>query len=172
MKRIECSFILLVFVLVAFRPDARIPWRADSRLKWSDFKGSPPAGATNAAITSYHINMNMGYDSRKGFRYQVDCSFDQNRSWGKVRTDDVLRHEQGHFDIGEIYARKLRRRLSQFTYNPRTANRELTRIYDSITLACSKFQDVYDEETDFSRNAAQQKKWIGRIKGMIDSLPY
>ncbi len=41
--------------------------------------------------------------------------FDRQRSWVKneAKLDYVLRHEQGHFDIFEVYTRKIRKALSE-----------------------------------------------------------
>jgi hypothetical protein len=36
--------------------------------------------------------------------YEITCSFSKDKSWGLLKTPYILAHEQGHFDITEIYA--------------------------------------------------------------------
>jgi hypothetical protein len=164
------SLLTIIFCLSCVSPPGdMIPWQQEYRVVWSDFKGAVPAGAGNAALTSYHTTLNIGYSSEKGFSYTVRCEFDRNRSWVRVKTAEVLEHERGHFDIGEVYARKLRERLSRFNYRAGSGN-ALNRVYDSVMKACGKVQQLYDDETDYSRDRSGQQRWNARIPLMLDSL--
>ena len=70
-------------------------------------KQSTDSNSPNAALTGTNIKFDFSYSSETGFKYHITCQFDKNSSWGRVKTDYILSHEQGHFDIAEIYTRKL-----------------------------------------------------------------
>jgi hypothetical protein len=164
---------LLLSLLCCFTflsPPDMLVWRKDYRVLWSDFKAPVPARAANAALTSYNTTLKIDYTSETGFTYEIRCEFDRNRSWVRVRNDEVLAHERGHFDIGEIFARKLRARLSYFQYRPGRSSAALNLVYDSVMKACGNMQELYDAETDFSRNRSGQQQWDTRIPRMLDSL--
>ena len=46
------------------------------------------------------------------------------------KTDYILKHEQGHFDIAEIFARKLNKKMSEYKFNKTTYKTDLKNIYD------------------------------------------
>ncbi len=94
-----------------------IPWSEARKLSWSDFKARPDAASANAAMTNSIINIEFNFDDTS-LDYTISCRFDKNRSWVKVRTVSVLEHEQGHFDIAEIYARVLAKEMKQYRFNP------------------------------------------------------
>src|SRR5262245_56433743 len=83
-----------------------IEWSSIKRLTWDDYLARPSSSSDAAAITStalgleYHVRNNI-------LTYKITCRFSKTRSWGKYKSDYILQHEQGHFDITEIYARKL-----------------------------------------------------------------
>lgn len=147
-----------------------IPWSTSRKLTWPDFKSRPDNNSVNAALTSSKIIFNYGYGSEKGFTYTIACVFDKNSSWGKIKTDYILSHEQGHFDIAEIYARKLNKALKAYTFNASTVTREVPAIYQQLMKEESAYQNQYDDETNFSRNKEQQAVWLEKIQHQLDGL--
>jgi|ADGO01.1.fsa_nt_gi hypothetical protein len=83
-----------------------IDWSASRKLTWDDFKGPVDPESKNAALTTSSINIEFGYDGT-GLEYSIKCTFNKERSWVRIRNAEVLAHEQGHFDLAEIHARKL-----------------------------------------------------------------
>jgi predicted secreted Zn-dependent protease len=83
----------------------------------------------------------------------------------------VLRHEQKHFDIVELYARKLRKLINANNYSSAI---ELTIKSDSLYAIIDKemdvYQDKYDDETDGSMNGEQQRAWEKKITNEISEL--
>ena len=94
----------------------------------------------------------------------VGCEFFPEKSWYRPELCDsiILSHEQLHFDIAELHARKLRKKLAetQFTENIREEIRE---IYDDMLKRLYIFQNRYDRETNFSRNLQKQLFWNQEI---------
>jgi predicted secreted Zn-dependent protease len=89
------------------------------------------------------------------------------------KTAHVLKHEQGHFDIAEIFARKLFRQMTEYRYNNRTYKEDLTAIYDNIVAEKAKMQGDYDRETNHSLNRYKQNEWLKKIEALLeDNKPW
>ncbi|MEP6748768.1 MAG: DUF922 domain-containing protein [Bacteroidota bacterium] len=153
-----------------FNDGKEIPWNASRKLAWSDFKSRPDNNSSNAALTSSKIIFNYGYGSEKGFNYTISCVFDKTSSWGKVKTDYILSHEQGHFDIAEIYARKLNKAMKEYSFNASTVTKEVPALYQKIMQDESEHQKQYDSETNYSRDKEQQAIWLEKIQRDLDRL--
>ena len=88
-----------------------IKWNEDRKLTWDDFKAAPLKMGSTAAMTTTHLGFSYSVANGK-ITYKIDCQFEKNKSWGLVKNDWILKHEQGHFDIAEIFARKLNKSLT------------------------------------------------------------
>ena len=146
-----------------------IEWSPDRKLTWKDFKAMPDKNSTNAALTSSSINIEFGY-SNSALKYNIKCRFDQNLSWGRIKNDYILSHEQGHFDIAEIHARKLNKLLKAYKFNNRTISKDVNKIYDTVMKEHHAFQSQYDLETNYSRDPAQQNVWKDKIEEKLQDL--
>jgi Bacterial protein of unknown function (DUF922) len=164
----------LVFSILLFtgphKEGNSIQWEASRRLAWDDFKSVPDNNSSNAALTSSTLSFKYNYDAEKGFSYSIACLFEKNSSWGKVKTDYILSHEQGHFDIAEICARKLNKTVSAYSFNPATARKEVPDMYQQIMKDLAAMQNQYDSETDFSRDKEEQAAWKIKIKNELEQL--
>jgi Bacterial protein of unknown function (DUF922) len=149
--------------------DDILPWSDSRRLTWDDFKASPDNNSSNAALTSSGIEFKYGYSNKK-FTYTITCLFEKNKSWGKVKTDYILAHEQGHFDISEIHARKLNRVLKAYSFNTATAAKDIGMLYENLMKEQTDMQNLYDHETNYSRNKEQQVAWLKKIRKELDHL--
>ncbi|MEO5591750.1 MAG: DUF922 domain-containing protein [Chitinophagaceae bacterium] len=169
-KLIASVFLSASFFFTTQNDDTGLPWTASRRLTWDDFKSRPDNNSANAALTSSKITFKYNYDSDKRFNYTIGCVFEKNTSWGRVKTDYILSHEQGHFDIAEIYARKLNKIIKAYKFNAATAQKEVPAIYQKIMNDLSAMQNQYDDETDFSRDKEQQAAWSEKINRELYKL--
>jgi hypothetical protein len=167
MRNAVLSFLILLITIT--QTGNLIPWNAARKLTWDDFKGNPDAHSSNAALTSSNINIEFGYND-KGFQYHIKCSFDKNRSWVRIRNNEVLAHEQGHFDIAEVYARKLNKVMKAYHFNAKTAPTDLNQLYTDVMKEHRQAQARYDQETDYSRNRPHQEEWLKKIAGELKEL--
>jgi predicted secreted Zn-dependent protease len=151
------------------RKDSLIDWTSTRKLNWEDFKGQPDGSSVNAALTSTNINIDYTFNSQ-GFKYKIRCQFDPSKSWGRIRNDYILSHEQAHFDIAEIHARLLHKALKDYKFNSRTANKDIGEIYQKLMNDHHKMQEAYDEETNYSRNETRQRAWQNRIAEILSAL--
>lgn len=163
------KILLLILPLLAFShsDENLIEWSASRKLKWEDFKGTPNPTSTNAALTNSSITVEFGYN-QKGLTHSIKCRFNKSLSWGRIKNDYILKHEQGHFDIAEIHARLLHKSLKNYEFNAATVSNDVNRIYQDIINRHVDTQKQYDLQTNHSIDSASQRIWDTRIEKMLD----
>lgn len=153
------------------RGDSTIFWSATRPLTWNDFKGKPQSSGPNGAMT--YSGMEFSFENRADSIYfSITTTFNPNVSWvnSKVATDYMLRHEQLHFNITELYSRKLRSALKKM--KPGLPNPEVTakKLYHRFSKECFQVQRLYDKESDHSRNENKQRSWDKKIANELFQL--
>lgn len=148
-----------------------ILWSPEKRLTWTDFKGKIPPAAVPAATTasgiSYSYTANLIYHEVE-LDFEVNAYFYPNESWYKPKVCDeiTLSHEQLHFDIAELFARKMRNKLERTSFSD-NVKEEIRKIYQETLKDLQEYQDLYDWETDFSRNRGKQLEWNDKIANAL-----
>lgn len=169
LKKIVVVCLLIVPLVARTQEEQFIEWSPAKKLTWGDYLASPSSLSDAAAITStalgieYHLRNNT-------LTYKISCRFSKTRSWGKDKTSYILQHEQGHFDITEIFARKLAKEIKQYKFNPRTYQEDLSKLYKKIMEDKEQYQNKYDAETDYSRNREKQTEWLKKIEEELEEL--
>lgn len=173
-KGIIAICLLLGFVLSAQEKEEGIPWQSKQNLNWSDFKGKIPkdaaAAATTASGITYTYSANIWYHEVK-VTMDITAFFYPNQSWYRPElvNDRVLQHEQLHFNITELYARKMRLTVERTSFTE-NVKEEIQKIYKDTLKEMRDLQDRYDWETSFSRNADAQQRWNKRISEALERL--
>lgn len=177
--------LLPIYITFSFKPkenifsptiklkDEVIPWRADVNLTWPDFKGKPDRSSPYKAMTFSSISSNLLVFSEKELKIEVSCHFIKNKSWKKAETDELLKHEQVHFDIAELAARKMRQRLSLLKLkdlNQDNIQARLNKIFNTSTKEQQQMNKKYDSETNHSINTKEQKEWELKIQNELEKL--
>lgn len=169
-KTILFSFLICLFIKPL--PPERIVWEEDRALIWADFKGNPDyllsfVATTNSGMShSYSINSNGFLDKSSS---TVLAHFYPTFSWYKPAdtTAAILRHEQSHFDITEMYARKLRKRIEDYNFTS-NAKEEIKYLYRLTEEERRETQRLFDQETDHSRIQKEERQWEERIKDSLE----
>ena len=143
-----------------------IHWSEDRKLTWSDYLGTAKTGSDVAASTATYLGIEYNFNN-KGFGYKITCSFSKNKSWGLHKTDYILAHEQGHFDIAEIFARKLHKEMTEYRFDKDSFKDDLKNIYLKITADKEEMQNTYDRETNHSIIKEKQAEWLKKIDQML-----
>ena len=156
------NVLILPLIISILVDDDYIKWQETRKLTWDDFKAEPIKMGNTAAMTTTKLGFSYNIANGK-VTYNIDCRFDKNRSWGLVKNDWILKHEQGHFDISEIFARRLNKAVNEYQFSRTSFQKDLDNIYKSIVDEKEKFQQLYDNETDYSRNKDKQEEWFERI---------
>lgn len=142
-----------------------------SKLAWSDFRGKPDMDSSFHASVNTGITYQWSYGKDKGeieLNYQVDSFCYPSLSWVKrgQMSLALLSHEQLHFDISELHARIMRKRLKEYSAG-KNIRRDLNKMYKLVERMRINMQERYDEETDHSRNKEAQKKWERKVETLM-----
>lgn len=149
-----------------------ILWQEEKPLIWDNFEGKPEPRFA-AASTAYDILKSLSAEKGNTATVTIEAVFFKKTSWKKKNwiNDEVLSHEQKHFDIVELYARKLRKMISEAKFKDyKQLVSKLDELYYINDKAMDKYQDKYDDETDGSMNGDQQRAWEKKIMAEIDAL--
>jgi hypothetical protein len=146
----------------------------DAGLLFEKDVDSPAASVLAISPALYAINDSTYY-------YNIVALFSKYESWMIIRSADILQHEQIHFDIFELHARKLRKSWLELvkSCHERGAiyevGNELAPIYDQLYLQLYSMQLELDRETAelTGQNAPLiqlNAKWEKAIKAELDEL--
>lgn len=168
---LSCIFIFFLVSFIYIQNDEKIYWNIKRKLTWNDFKGSPNYTAEDKAITncSFQSSFLIKNDSVKII---IKSYMNTTKSWVKngYKIDYLLNHEQLHFDIAEIYARKFRQKVSTEELNKSILNAHLNKISSEYLRQLKEYQNLYDNETNHSTNNEKQAEWSVLIENQLKSL--
>jgi len=142
--------------------DKRFSWSQNKRLSWEDFKGPVDAVADeSAAATCCSIGFKVNNSAEGQPELAVYNTFYKDKSWVRedAHIESILAHEQGHFDLCELYTRKLRMRFGSVDLAAPSAKEELMRIYSELNNEYEVCQQAYERETAHGTKLADQKRW-------------
>ena len=94
----------------------------------------------------------------------------RDNSWvvASQKSDTLLAHEQGHFDITGLVARDLVKALGALRVSTTDElQREVSRLFETYDAWAKSLSKQYDDETNNSRNAKIQAEWEARIRTSI-----
>ncbi len=152
--------------------DDKIQWTTDRLLSWQDFKATPNESSKFSAESSLQISYGMkiskGSDGTK-VAFKVECYFEPGESWVKknLKTETLLAHEQLHFDIAEIFARKLRKRFNESTFTIDNYNTKSTAIFEKVFLEYKSYQAAYDHDSKHGSDREEQLNWNKSVASML-----
>ncbi len=173
----------------------RIVWSKDHFLSWNDFQGTPVLGADYKVKSSIRIKYGYCYDfvGKSEFKFtklNVVTYFYPKESWVKPKfrndskefQDQILHHEQGHFDLAEEYTRKIQPKLiskfvsKTFTFKTdgkdmeKDADAEAIKIIDlcftELMKEYEKESEVYEEETYHGTISEKQHHYNKRFANL------
>ncbi len=164
-------YCLLIISCFAFTQDENLMfWQSGNKLTWEDFKGKPDKSSPYKALTYGRIKTDVSANSKEA-HIIIKTSFDKNKSWVKeLRIDNLLAHEQLHFDIIELWARKFRQKLKGKTYTFKVFQSEITTMQKFIYEGADKMQLEYDKETKHAEDKVNQQKWNEQITDEMQKL--
>lgn len=172
-KSIFTGIVLFALSFLSFYENGGevISWSQRNKLTWSDYKGKPQKRFA-AASTVYSLGRHVFAEDGK-VKANIEAYFYCKDSWKKDDwiNDEVLAHEQKHFDIVELYARRFRKQISGMVFlGLKDAEKKVEAVYQILNKEMDVYQDKYDDETDGSMNGAGQRKWNDKIDAEIRSL--
>ncbi len=164
---------LIVFLFTSFSNE-KIAWSDEVKLTWEDFKGRPDRSSPFVAMTNSGIVFSYQLTSDNGnlsLTTEVEAQFHPQMSWHKPEkvNDHVLQHEQGHFNITEIHARKLKKAFAGYMVT-KNYEKELTAVFTRIKGERQAMQDRYDKETNHSQIKEKEAEWQTLINNELKEL--
>ena len=145
--------------------DYAFPWSATRPLTWNDFQGRPPAEGPEAAKTAYTL-YSVWKCRGEAFEFRVMVAFRPRASWVRtlvlkdtVQRRTVLAHEQTHFDLAEVHARKMRQAFRHVTDPCRNMDAVVGALADRLAQQEKVEQRRYDTETYHGLRTEQQRAW-------------
>ena len=172
--------IILVFITMSFTQQgpvgcqkeksdsSKIIWTEDRKLTWADFKKvvNDTSYFTAYSDCSLYFKFEIKRDVLKS--YTVYAYFNKERSWAKACPAYLLEHEQLHFDIVELHARKIRKFIHD--KDGKLSPEELNNFLKKNTESLIRTNKQYDDTTRHSRDIEAQMHWEDSISQELKSL--
>lgn len=185
MRRYACyckTTLIAVFTLLILNAQTNNSHQQRKKLTVQDYKGVINENEDYLART--YTTVSVQYHSpvvcsqKEKVRVMVETSVSvSNKSWMKVyriRTketlNELLSHEQGHYDISEVFATDLKTTLSGLCFDKVSYKKSADSVFQSKNRYYDGLQRQYDTETDHMRNKDMQLKWKRRIALMIENV--
>jgi hypothetical protein len=174
--------LILLYVLIYnstnyLSAQSIIPWSDTKKLEWSDFKAPPNTDIIGYAQTSYKIEIqpsDVAVDENNNIQnyesLSVVANFYPNHSWVFKRDDYLLKHEQLHFDIAGLYARKMSLEFNELKKKKIADFDSYMGIYKNLWAECRNVQKKYDKETNHGLLADINNNWIKEIQEQINRI--
>ncbi|WP_051477710.1 DUF922 domain-containing protein [Aquimarina pacifica] len=97
--------------------------------------------------------------------------FYKNRSWlGDKNDPKLLAHEQLHFDIAELFARKMRKAFEELKNKKIMSFDAYQEVYYKYWKACKIYQNTYDKETFNGSMPIPSNDWLLKIHDELSDL--
>ncbi len=163
MKIISIFLFLSAHFFSPSMEEEKIEWSYDYQLQWSDFKATTASGTGFIASTSSGISYSYSYrevNGKKNIKVIVACNFYPQKSWYSKNdaSDYVLKHEQTHFDISELYKRIFNKRIDETQFSNHM-KKELEALFYQTEDDRVKMQRKFDSESDHSKNKEKELDW-------------
>lgn len=182
MKRVKVlvvaqAIVVLALIFSSWKPvaelipvDTKLYWDEKNELDWSHFqpvrKHGSDAAMSSIAMESHSVT------NKSGVFIRIRASFNPVKSWVKndCQTAYILNHEQMHYNIVELYARKLRKAVAEKKFSRTNFSAEYNRLFDKYAYEHEIYQDRYDEETEHSILRSEQAEWNAKVLDEMKSL--
>ncbi|HSV89265.1 MAG TPA: DUF922 domain-containing protein [Bacteroidales bacterium] len=152
-------------------PVRKIRWDENHRLTWEYFQGAidPNRNPNTQAVAKVMIELKTNIIDFQ-VQFEVNSYFAKDGSWTiNTTSNHILNHEQIHFDISELFARKLRKRLNELQgLTHRNIQQKVNAVYQEILSAHDAFQQRYDRETNHSNHHRKQEEWNEMVQNLLD----
>ena len=138
------------------------------KLKWSDFSGQIPKSSPWLAYTIWSYSHSLKavptrQPNNVRIQLQVKCGLSP-KSWVRSPHDDLLSHEQGHYDIACLCMLTFKKRVVEQEFNINTYRDDIARIYKETVKEFRAQQILYDEETQHYCDEQEQERWDKQIQ--------
>lgn len=168
--------LLFCFLAANIAWGQKIIWKEDQKLVWDNFQ-SPVNRKNNPNVAAYthcgwEYSLVKSSNPKTPVKIEITAIFNEERSWKDVKkiNDYILLHEQKHFDIAELFARKLRKEVAEKIITSGDYDRYFKAVYQKISNDYQNFQKSYDRETQHGINEEKQREYNTHISEELNNL--
>jgi len=149
-----------------------VEWNEKRSLGWSDFVYKNMASDENQSYALTSVIHSVRGDIKDGKpNFEVRVLFVKKDSWTTSSGNlALLAHEQLHFDLAELYGRKIRKQLVAMGAQ---GIEKMARYKKNVKLLLDEFKRksmTYDKETKHGRIIEEQKEWEGYVQAELNRL--
>ncbi|HET6245228.1 MAG: hypothetical protein H0V01_08575 [Bacteroidetes bacterium] len=147
-----------------------IRWEINKPLTWIDFKGAINETSPFDTMTFWELNYFYEYPSMNEVKLITFVNFDAKKSWYKNQkaTDELLIHQQGLFDIIEIYSRIFIKRVEEANGLKSDSYEDfINQVFQKTKIELYGFHKEYSKETDHGRKEDKQADWTKKIRELL-----
>ena len=180
MKTLLVLCLSLVSVALFGQHKGGIEYSENASFHWGLFKGKinpkhiAEMGSNTGAVTVSSLSYQTLEMNNRYAKIKITAQFHPHESWTRYpklnNADEALIHEKRHFDICEIYARKIRQVVSTTKFSRHSFNDELSFLFKKLAGEHRDLQSKYDHETDHSIDAEEQELWNAAIDSKLQEL--
>lgn len=151
----------------------KIKWECDFKLKWNNYRYIQPDSLCSSGLLFFNGQkansmLIIDYSEKNigGFPYfEIYNYFIPDSSWTIDTLDKgLLKHEQLHFDIDQLYVRKIKRSIEELRKGKVT---DINIYYEKINVIMNEMDSLqakYDEDTFHGAIKEAQKEWEKKIE--------
>jgi hypothetical protein len=150
--------------------EREIIWHKARKLKIRDFKASTENRPFVAATSSTFRAKSWSVPYKKYGMFEVEAVFFCRNSYFKNDPDSIatLAHEQIHFDITELFARRLVQRVQEKQISFEDLNTKVQPIVDELSNELQQLNDKFDSEV--YPDPSKEAKWQEFIKLELEKM--
>lgn len=137
-----------------------VEWKEGSHLSWNDYRLRVfRSNKGQLAITSVRHSV-RGYLNEEVPDFEVKVLFIKKDSWTTDKEDlELLAHEQLHFDIGELFRRKIVKRINGLRRQGEKQKAVYQYVIRKELSEFRNFSKSYDKATRHGNLKEEQLKW-------------
>jgi hypothetical protein len=166
-------FSIKVSAQVNVENDSIIIWNKERKITWDDFLSK------DYEVYKYDIGGAGIATTIDIYPKRINCSnlemirilplMHKKKSWVEDNTASLLNHEQTHFNIAEVFARKIRKAIAEHIEQNEICDLQaIVDIYYRLEEEYRQTQILYDQETKHNLNFEKQQEWDKNISCMLE----
>jgi hypothetical protein len=167
--RVKICYLLFLWLLFPAEGFAQKPLIKRVVVDWKFFKNDRPHTSRYTAYIQYRLTYKYiilptdSTEEKMNLRFEVSLVMDTAKSYFQFsrRADGqkLLKHEQGHADIGVLYKEKLKQAFAEKVFLKKNYRETITMVYYDVWAAMQNENNKYDEETERGNNSRAQRMW-------------
>ena len=159
------------------------------KIQWNQFREISKQPGNVSEDAEIFVIYNLKYQTQaatskecKISAVSVDLKMNKSKSWvvKNKKSSELLRHEQGHYDITALGAREVYQRISALTVTQcAQIETQLKQIQKDVQKLINQVNIRYDKQTSHGVNSTIQKNWEASIRtakkradGTLAGLPH